>query len=321
MKSWLSQRIEQELSLCQLDHWAEQIMPLVQEKFDSNSGNLRHYVELLQQLPQQQNWPLKVSEGAVCAGQYDASIADVERLSKELTPWRKGPFSFASLHIDSEWQCQKKWHRLEAMTDIAGCRVLDVGGGNGYFAWRCLAAGAEAAVVADPSPLYWAQFQLARQLIEASAITLLPVTLESVPREDSFDLVVCMGLLYHSPAPFSLIRELREKLTPKGSLILETLIVDGDENTVLVPSKRYAAMKNVWAIPSVLATIRWLERCGLETVEIGESVVTSSEEQRVTQWSNQKSLSNFLNPNDPTKTIEGYPAPQRVLLKAQRKNN
>ena len=321
MNNWLFQRIEQELASCQLSHWAEELVPIIQGKFDSNGGNLRHFVKLLQKLPKQQGWPLSFSEGSVCAGQKDAAINGLEQLCKELKPWRKGPFTFTGTHIDSEWQCQKKWHRLQPMIDIDGCRVLDVGGGNGYFAWLFLDAGAEAVVVVDPSPLYWAQFQLARRLIEPSPIAMLPVTLESLPNEDRFDLVVCMGVLYHSPAPFSLIKALRERVTAHGFLILETLVIDGDESTVLVPSNRYASMKNVYAIPSIKATIRWLERCALEVVDVGEAVVTSNEEQRTTQWSNQKSLSDFLDPNDSTKTIEGYPAPKRMIIKAKKKNN
>jgi tRNA (mo5U34)-methyltransferase len=31
--------------------------------------------------------------------------------------------------------------------------------------------------------------------------------------------------------------------------VLETLVVEGDENTVLVPGDRYAQMRNVYFIP------------------------------------------------------------------------
>ena len=39
----------------------------------------------------------------------------------------------------------------------------------------------------------------------------------------------------------------------EGELVLETLVIDGDENTVLVPGDRYAQMRNVYFIPSALA--------------------------------------------------------------------
>ena len=44
-----------------------------------------------------------------------------------------------------------------------------------------------------------------------------------------------MGVLYHRASPFDCLLQLKNQLTKGGELILETLVVDGDENTVLVP--------------------------------------------------------------------------------------
>ena len=44
--------------------------------------------------------------------------------------------------------------------------------------------------------------------------------------------------------------------------------------------------------------------------------VTSIEEQRSTDWMRFHSLPEFLDPEDPTKTIEGYPAPKRAIITA-----
>ena len=41
----------------------------------------------------------------------------------------------------------------------------------------------------------------------------------------------------------------------------------------------------------------------------------SSDEQRKTDWMTFESYSDFIDPSDPSKTIEGYPAPLRVFLK------
>jgi tRNA (mo5U34)-methyltransferase len=41
---------------------------------------------------------------------------------------------------------------------------------------------------------------------------------------------------------------------------------------------------------------------------------TTSDEQRKTDWIDTESLENFLDPNDPSKTIEGYPAPLRAIF-------
>ncbi|EDH6073060.1 tRNA 5-methoxyuridine(34)/uridine 5-oxyacetic acid(34) synthase CmoB, partial [Salmonella enterica subsp. enterica serovar Typhi] len=98
----------------------------------------------------------------------------------------------------------------------------------------------------------------------------------------------------------------------------ETLVVDGDENTVLVPGDRYAQMRNVYFIPSAPALKKWLEKCGFVDVRIADVCVTTTEEQRRTEWMVTESLADFLDPNDRSKTVEGYPAPQRAVLIARK---
>jgi tRNA (mo5U34)-methyltransferase len=44
--------------------------------------------------------------------------------------------------------------------------------------------------------------------------------------------------------------------------------------------------------------------------------VTSTQEQRSTEWMSFHSLENFLDPDDHSKTIEGYPAPRRAIITA-----
>ena len=62
------------------------------------------------------------------------------------------------------------------------------------------------------------------------------------------------------------------------------------------------------------------KRCYINTdIELIEITTTDDKEQRVTPWTFGKSLDDFRDPNDPTKTIEGYPAPKRAYLKARKK--
>ena len=104
-----------------------------------------------------------------------------------------------------------------------------------------------------------------------------------------------------------------------GELVLETLIVDGGPNEVLVPGERYAQMRNVWFIPSAAALVGWLEKCGFENVRIVDQSLTTTDEQRRTPWMRNDSLAEFLDPTDPTLTIEGHPAPKRAVLVASRR--
>ena len=75
-------------------------------------------------------------------------------------------------------------------------------------------------------------------------------------------------------------------------------------------------MRNVWFIPSPEQLISWLERCGFQQCEVLDISQTSTNEQRRTDWMTFDSLPQFLDPKDNRKTIEGYPAPVRALLRA-----
>ena len=72
-------------------------------------------------------------------------------------------------------------------------------------------------------------------------------------------------------------------------------------------------------LPTVNCFKNWLKRAGFTDIELIEITTTDDKEQRVTPWTFGKSLDDFRDPNDPTKTIEGYPAPKRAYLKARKK--
>jgi len=95
-------------------------------------------------------------------------------------------------------------------------------------------------------------------------------------------------------------------------------VVEGDDRQVLMPGDRYAQMRNVYFIPSVGALISWLEKCGFEQIRLVDKTTTSTDEQRRTSWMTSDSLANFLHPDDPGRTVEGYPAPLRATLLARK---
>lgn len=136
-------------------------------------------------------------------------------------------------------------------------------------------------------------------------VHLLPLGIEDIPPSlKAFDTVFSMGVLYHRRSPLDHLYELRDCLKPGGELVLETLVIEGDVNSVLVPTDRYQQMRNVWFLPSCDALVLWMERCGFKNVRVVDVTNTSIDEQRATDWMTFDSLENFLDPNDPTKTIE-----------------
>jgi tRNA (mo5U34)-methyltransferase len=166
----------------------------------------------------------------------------------------------------------------------------------------------------DPTQLFLMQFNAVQHFIQDDSVHLLPLGVEQLPELQAFDTVFAMGVLYHRRSPIDFIYQLKAQLVKGGELVLETLIVDGDENTVLVPGERYAKMRNVWFLPSGKAMCAWLERCGFKNVRMVNTDITALDEQRKTDWVDTESLKDFIDPNDSTKTIEGYPAPQRAIF-------
>ncbi|MFM2482729.1 tRNA 5-methoxyuridine(34)/uridine 5-oxyacetic acid(34) synthase CmoB [Celerinatantimonas sp. YJH-8] len=244
----------------------------------------------------------------------------VENLLRSYHPWRKGPYNIYDFQIDTEWRSDWKWERLIShISPLKHRKVLDVGCGNGYHMWRMLGADAEFVVGIDPSSLFLVQFEAIRKLAgNPRNINLLPLGIEQLPALEAFDSVFSMGVLYHRRSPIDHLFQLKDQLVEGGELILETLIVEGNVDTVLVPPERYAKMNNVWSLPSVPALCRWLEKCGFVNVRCVDVSTTSVAEQRKTEWMTNESLAEFLDPNDPTQTIEGHPAPCRAVIIANK---
>ena len=239
---------------------------------------------------------------------------------KQLMPWRKGPYHLFGIHVDCEWRSDFKWDRvLPHLAPLQGRTILDVGCGSGYHMWRMVGEGAKMVVGIDPTELFLCQFEAVRKLLNNDRrANLIPLGIEQMQPLAAFDTVFSMGVLYHRKSPLDHLSQLKNQLVKGGELVLETLVVDGDVNTVLVPADRYAKMKNVYFIPSVAALINWLEKVGFTKVRCVDVATTTLEEQRKTDWLENESLIDFLDPNDHSKTIEGYQAPKRAVILANK---
>jgi tRNA (mo5U34)-methyltransferase len=152
----------------------------------------------------------------------------------------------------------------------------------------------------------------------ANSVELLPLGVDDLPTLQVFDTVFTMGVLYHRRSPVDFLSQCHQQLRSGGQLVLETLVVEGNETTVLMPQGRYAQMRNVWFLPSTDALCVWLRRTGFTDIKVVDVNATSTDEQRPTAWMENQSLCDFLDPNDRSKTIEGYPAPLRAVVTARR---
>lgn len=235
-----------------------------------------------------------------------------------LHPWRKGPFDLFGVEVDAEWRSDLKWARLAPhIAPLTDRRVLDVGCGNGYYAWRMLGAGARCVLGLDPGALPLMQFRAVRRYLPHAPVALLPLPSAALDRPLAcFDTAFSMGVLYHRRDPLAHLAELRRALAADGELVLETLVVDRSAAEALVPAGRYARMRNVWQIPSPALVTQWLSAAGFADIRVVDVTPTSVAEQRCTPWMRFESLSACLAPDDATRTVEGHPAPLRAIFLA-----
>lgn len=251
----------------------------------------------------------------------DSTNTDKNQLKSDLQqfmPWRKGPYQIGNLQLNSEWRGDMKWHRLDSqIKSLQGKTVLDVGAGNGYFSYLMAIAGAEIVLGIEPFLLFNYQYQAIRSLINNPPNAfVLPLRLEQMPDTNVFDGVFSMGVLYHQKDPITHLRQLNNKLANDGELVLETLIIDPQHGTHIVPKGRYAKMRNVWCLPTIETLKIWLFDAGFGHIKLADVTQTTTKEQQSTDWvgNNAQSLKDFLDPHNPNLTIEGLPAPKRAIF-------
>jgi len=296
--------------------WAGLIETLTPSRF-AQHGDYARWQRAIDSLPDLSADHYDFSTGVVVAGEASpAQRAQLETALRDLHPWRKGPFELFGVNVTTEWRSDWKWQRLAPhLNGIGDLEVLDVGCGNGYFGWRALGAGASTVVGVDPSLLFFMQHLAICRYLPDQPNWLLPIKFEELPVAD-FDLVMSMGVVYHRKDPAAHVRELFACTRPGGRIVLESLVVDSDNN--LLPAGRYARMRNVHVVPTPDQLCAWLEGAGCSDIALVDVNTTSLEEQNSTDWMRFESLAEALDPADPTKTIEGHSAPVRAIVIATR---
>ena len=285
-------------------------------------GNLSTYITLLNELPkfdgvelsENERINLELSTKSV----NDVNLKKIKNTVLRLIPWRKGPFNFFGCEVNTEWNSALKWHRLgNRIEDLRGRLVLDVGSGNGYFAFRMVLEGARAVLCLEPSLQSFVQFRFCKHFLSDKPVEMLPLRSEHVKFEKRmFDTVFSMGVLYHNREPKKHLEELRRYLRLGGQLVLETLINTVDRSSILVPSGRYASMRNVWCVPSKQMVLDWLSESGFTDLHCIDISTTTTAEQRSTDMMPYHSLSDGLDQIDTSVTIEGYERPIRGIFLA-----
>ncbi len=294
---------------------------------------------------------LDVSGDVIVIGRKEElTEAEHEKLKEYLqgfVPWRKGPFEIFGHRVDGAWKSEAKWERVSRYIDSPeGQLVADVGANNGYYMYRILESSPEKIIGFDPVPLVHMTFEFLKALHPDIPIEYKREGYTGLADyENTFDIILCMGIVYHHTDPVKVLKMCRKALKPGGQLILESMGLPGQgllrkeyseiservrimedrradlagepDSICLFPSGKYAGANGIWFLPTPQALINFVRRSGFTTASLID-VHRYEEEQQKTAYSHMPPLSDFIDKENPDRTIEGYPAPVRIHISARK---
>jgi tRNA (mo5U34)-methyltransferase len=282
----------------------------------------RRPYEVLREFPATE---VDCSKDAVQIGTIDeiskTEQEEIQSRLRDFIPWRKGPFSVYGIDVNSEWQSQRKWQRLvQHLPDLEGKIVADIGCSNGYYMFRMTPYRPKLVIGFEPSVQHYYCFKGLNSMACQDNLHIDLLGVEHLPLfPDCFDVLFLMGIIYHRSSPVDTLRNVYSSLQNGGTLILESQAIPGESETALFPGKTYAKAPGTYFVPTGRCLHNWLARAGFSDIELFCQHPMSSVEQRRTEWMEFESYSDFLDPQDPGKTVEGYPAPIRVFIRARKK--
>ncbi len=310
---------------CGTAPWYDDLAAVVKERrrfLDNAKGNFLRFKTVVDAMPVLVPKGIDLDGRCIRIGDAATLDADVQDQLlaglRGLCPWRKGPFEFFGIEVDAEWQSWMKWERLSPhLPPLAGRRILDIGSSNGYYMFKMATQNPAFVLGLEPQSSFYYQYQAVQKYLTQENVFCLPIPYHQLPAMDAvFDLVLCMGILYHRKSPVEMLSQIRDSLRPGGQIVVENLVIEGENNLCLFPHDRYAKMRNVFFIPDLAAMASWLDRAGFKAIRCVDVSTTCLAEQRKTDWIQTESLADFLDPNDSGKTVEGYPAPVRAIFLA-----
>jgi SAM-dependent methyltransferase len=184
---------------------------------------------------------------------------------------RVDPRFAEEVHEDGHRVVFDRLSRLGYLDGFAGKRILEIGPKHGLDS--LLLAGLDPAELVlvdlpEKTPLVreWlpqVQFIADTHYVEGNLLYLSPSELADL---GTFDLVWCLGVLYHNAEQLRLIRRLRTLCT--GLVVIETEIDPSSENLVRLHwPEPWGNVQTMTHIPSRRAVASWMEMAGLSDVE------------------------------------------------------
>jgi len=233
-------------------------------------------------------------------------------------PWRKGPFNIFGIEIDAEWRSERKWNRvLPVLPDLADKIIADIGCNNGYYMFRMADQRPRLVIGFEPYLQHYFAFKALNGFAGLSQLAIELFGVEHIALfETCFDVIFLMGILYHRISPVEVLKDVKTALQPGGTLIVESQGIPGEAPIALFPGKTYGKVPGTYFVPTASCLVNWLKRAGFSQVQLFCSHPMSNLEQRRTEWMVFESYDDFIDPCNSALTVEGYPAPIRLYVKA-----
>jgi tRNA (mo5U34)-methyltransferase len=174
--------------------------------------------------------------------------------------------------MDLDWQ-RRRWARYPLPADLTGKRVLDIGAWDGWFSFEAERLGAEVTSVdCVEIPNY---LHIHRKLRSKAVYRNLDLYELPAAGLGKFDIVLCLGVLYHVKHPFLALEIVCSLATDVA--VIETFVTDGDtwpEYQGEIPTLEFyetdelnGQMDN-WFGPSVGAVLAMCRAAGFARVEL-----------------------------------------------------
>ena len=292
------------------------------EKFNHSNNN--KYINLVNQFPKVQNCYLCNADNYFKIQSKNTDQIDKKKITDLLlkfSPWKIGPWQLFDLKIDSQWDCSIRFKTMidnnPWLKDLTDYQVADIGCNNGNLLFQLLKYNPKFIVGFEPVIKHYFTFHIFQNYLKSPKIHFELAGYEHLVNYPKFfNLITCFGILYHHTDPIKILKICHNSLKKSGILLIDCEGIPGNESMSIMPAKKYAGCSGYWWLPTKKCLTNWIIRAGFNKVEAFHTKTLTNREQRKTKWAEIKTLDDFLDQKNSNYTIEGYPRPIRIYLKA-----
>ncbi|PCJ21448.1 MAG: hypothetical protein COB02_02325 [Candidatus Cloacimonadota bacterium] len=225
---------------------------------------------------------------------------------KELAPWGQSIHVMADIHTPGPLDTEHRWRLLDSMpVNFKGKSVLDAGCNAGYFAFKAEEMGANRVFGIDCNH-YINQANFIKNFKKIKNVDFAVCSVFDPPKKE-FQISLIMGLLYHLKHPFLAIEKLAKITTEMIVIETEALVSPDDTHKMQFVEHTFRNDDSSWWVPGEECIKGFLRTCGFPHVK--------------SYYFPQVPENPFGFHYSTGKTVEGFPASQRIMIIARKHIN